>query len=312
MVGAHIELNEQFHRFPGGHPENSRRLKSSAGLIQSKLTSGELSQIPITSHSPDFSSRLHSQRYLKELERICRSGGGFLDSDTYVTSTSMQAAYAVVDATLSMVDAVMAGTVNSGFLLGRPPGHHAEHEHAMGFCLLNNVAIAAQYLIDEYKLARVAVIDIDVHHGNGTQHLFYDRSDVYFISTHQYPFYPGTGAPTETGTGQGRGFTLNIPMSAGDGDLEIVVAFEHQILPALHRYRPEFILVSAGFDAHQLDPLGGLNVTGEGFKRIARSIQSVAGEYADSRTVSLLEGGYDDAGNLDSISNYLEGLAQYG
>lgn len=308
MVGLHIELNEQSHFARGGHPENLNRLKPIRDWLNSKLDNGHYQPIKTTDHGTSPILRVHSPRYVDHLQQVCRNGAGHLDQDTYVLPTSLEAARRVVDASLSAVDTVMEGKLTAAFLLGRPPGHHAEHDRAMGFCLINNVAVAAQYLLDQHHLERVAVIDFDVHHGNGTQHIFYDRSDVYFISTHQYPFYPGTGAASETGAGTGKGFTLNIPLKAGDGDHELVTAFEQQVIPALRRYRPQFLLVSAGFDAHQLDPLGGMNVTGKGFRAIATLLSSLAQECADGRIVSLLEGGYDPEGNLDSIANYLNGL----
>lgn len=308
MVGLHIELNEQGHFAKGGHPENLNRLRPIRNWLQAKLDGGEYLPIQATDHGMQPILRAHSPRYIDHLQRVCQDGLGHLDQDTYVSSTSFDAARRVVDASLSAVDSVMKCEISKAFVLGRPPGHHAEHDRAMGFCLINNVAVAAQYLIDQHQLDRVAVVDFDVHHGNGTQHIFYDRSDVYFISTHQYPFYPGTGAVSETGAGPGKGFTLNIPLIAGDGNRELVAAFEQQVIPALRRYRPLFLLVSAGFDAHQNDPLGGMNVTGAGFGAVASLLSTLAKECADGRIVSLLEGGYDPEGNLDSISNYLNGL----
>jgi acetoin utilization deacetylase AcuC-like enzyme len=308
MVGIHVELSEQSHRFPGGHPENCSRLQPAAEWLQSGLTARKFAPLTVSEHSIEPVQKIHNSRYLKQIRKSCDSGGGYLDPDTYVTPTSFDAACRVTDAALSAVDAVLNGEIQTAFVLGRPPGHHAEHDHAMGFCLVNNIAVAAQYAIDTLGLKQVAIVDFDVHHGNGTQHLFYDRSDVYYISTHRYPFYPGTGAPTEIGTGAGKGYTLNITLAAGDGDSEILGAFEQQIIPALNCYRPELILVSAGFDAHLRDPLGGLNVTGDGFRKIGTMLMSAANVHASGRLVSLLEGGYDAAGNLDAISNYLEGL----
>lgn len=308
MVGLHIELNEQSHFAKGGHPENLNRLKPIRNWLQAKLDDGDYLPVQSTDHGMQPILRAHSPRYIDHLQRSCKVGTGHLDQDTYVTPTSFDAARRVVDVALSAVEMVMEGRCDKAFILGRPPGHHAEHDRAMGFCLINNVAVAAQYLIDQYQLDRVAVIDFDVHHGNGTQHIFYDRSDVYFISTHQYPFYPGTGSASETGAGKGKGFTLNVPLKAGDGDREFVAAFEQQVMPALRRYRPRFLLVSAGFDAHRNDPLGGMNVTGAGFGAVASLLSSLAQECADGRIVSLLEGGYDPEGNRDSISNYLNGL----
>lgn len=308
MVGLHIETNENSHFARGGHPESAGRLTPVKNWLREQSNSGKFLPIEINQFGLDPVNRVHSKRYVDQLNHACRNGAGHLDPDTYVSEQSFESAQRVVDSVLSAVDAAMTGELRSSFLLVRPPGHHAEHDRAMGFCLFNNVAVAAQHLIDRHKVSKVAIVDFDVHHGNGTQHIFYDRPDVYFISTHQYPFYPGTGSVHETGSGAGKGFNLNIPLAAGAGDLQLVAAFEQQILPALGRYQPEFILVSAGFDAHRLDPLGGLNVTGSGFKAVAELLTKVAAETANGRIVSILEGGYDPQGNLDSISNYLLGL----
>lgn len=308
MTGLHIELNEQTHYARGGHPENAARLKPIMQWLQNESQAGRFKSIPVSSHGHDPIYKVHSHRYIDFLIHACESGEGHLDPDTYITPGSFDSAVRVVDAALSAIDQVMSGELNSAFLLVRPPGHHAEHDRAMGFCLLNNVAIAAQYLIDRHGLERVGVIDFDVHHGNGTQHIFYDRQDILFASSHHYPYYPGTGSRAETGTGAGKGFTLNVPLTSGSGDKQILAAFEKEILPALKRFSPQFILVSAGFDAHQLDPIGGLQVTGDGFRQIGKMIRSLAGELCSGRAVSLLEGGYNAEGNLDAISNYLIGM----
>lgn len=308
MIGLHIELNEHTHYARGGHPENVARLKPIMQWFQEESQAGRFERFPVSSHGRDPIYRVHSRQYIDFLIHACESGAGHLDPDTYVTPTSFDSAIRAVDAALSAVDQVMSEELTSAFLLVRPPGHHAEHDRAMGFCLLNNTAIAAQYLIDRYGLERVGIIDFDVHHGNGTQHIFYDRSDIFFASTHHYPFYPGTGSKAETGTGAGKGFTLNVPLTAGSGDKQILAAFENEIIPALTKFSPQFILVSAGFDAHHLDPIGGLQVTGHGFRQIGTMIRSLASELCNGRAVSLLEGGYSAKGNLDAISNYLIGM----
>ena len=215
----------------------------------------------------------------------------------------------MADASLSGVDTIMGAGPHAVFVLGRPPGHHALSHRAMGFCIFNNVAIAAQYALDHYGLARVAIVDFDVHHGNGTQAIFYDRDDVLFCSTHRSNFYPGTGYPEERGAGKGKGFTINRPMMAGDGDREILAAHTETFVPALNQFAPELLIVSAGFDAHVLDPLGGLSVTKGAYSEIGRILKQVADRHCHGRILSVLEGGYDPRGNLDSITSYLEGLA---
>ncbi len=308
MTGLHIELNERTHYARGGHPENVARLKPIMQWLDVESQAGRFKSFPVSPHGREPIYRIHSQRYVDFLIHACESGAGHLDPDTYVTPGSFDSAVRVVDAALSAADHVMSGELNSAFLLVRPPGHHAEHDRAMGFCLLNNVAIAAQYLIDRHALERVGIIDFDVHHGNGTQHIFYDRQDIFLASTHHYPYYPGTGSRTEIGAGAGKGFTLNVPLTTGSGDKQIVAAFENEIIPAMRVFSPQFILVSAGFDAHHLDPIGGLQVTGDGFRQIGAMIRSFANDFCNGRVVSLLEGGYSAEGNLDAISNYLIGM----
>lgn len=310
QVGVHILLNEQDHFPAPGHPENVTRLHPAATWLVSGIKAGRLAPIDVTSHDLSTITHVHSEQYISELEQACKTGGRYLDPDTYVAPGSFRAAAAMVDAVLSAVDTVKTTATRRAFVFGRPPGHHAEFDHPMGFCLINNVAVAAQYTIEKYRAKRVAIVDFDVHHGNGTQHLFYDRNDVYFISTHQFPFYPGTGSAAETGIGSGQGFTLNVPLFAGSGDAEIISVFELQIVPALHRYRPDLLLVSAGFDAHRLDPLGGLKFTGSAFRQLAGFLSTVADQHCNGSMVSVLEGGYSPDGNLDSITNYIDGLVE--
>ncbi len=192
------------------------------------------------------------------------------------------------------------------FAFVRPPGHHAERARAMGFCLFNNVAIAAEYALRKEGIRRILIVDYDVHHGNGTQGAFYDRADVFYISTHRYPFYPGTGARKEEGEGKGKGFTLNIPFSGGQGDEEYLKAFDQEIIPTARDFKPDIILVSAGYDAHRLDPLGGMNVTAEGFARMTAMIRTVADQYCDGKMVMVLEGGYSLQGLTESVEKCLE------
>src|SRR5439155_1218236 len=184
---------------------------------------------------------------------------------------------------------IMEKRVDNAFCAVRPPGHHAESGHAMGFCLFNNVAIAARYFQKRYGLERIAIVDWDVHHGNGTQHAFYDDPTVFFFSTHQYPWYPGTGGADERGEGKGEGYTLNVPLSAGMGDKEYLEVFNRILRPALKTYRPDAIIISAGFDAHRDDPLAGMNLTAEGYKALTRVVKEIAAEYARGRVLSCLK-----------------------
>jgi acetoin utilization deacetylase AcuC-like enzyme len=210
-----------------------------------------------------------------------------------------------VDATLHAADAALAGPV---FAAVRPPGHHAERGVAMGFCYFNNVAVAAEHLLARHGLSRVAIYDFDVHHGNGTQHLFEERADVFYASTHQYPFYPGTGAAAERGRGAGLGTTLNVPLHAGSGDDELAAALEGQVVPALAAFAPDALLLSAGFDAWQGDPLGGLRVSAAAFERWGETLGAVARRYCGGRVLALLEGGYDVAALPGLVASFLAGL----
>lgn len=307
-LGIEILTNEQAHEPAPGHPENVTRLRPMAELLAAQMVEGKYIALPITSHDELAVTAVHSGRYIDVLKEACGSGGGYLDGDTYCTSTSYDAVLAVVNSVLSAVDESVANRIPRSFVLGRPPGHHAEFHRAMGFCLVNNIAIAAQYALSVCGLQRVAIVDFDVHHGNGTQHLFYDRADVLFISCHQFPFYPGTGAAQEVGTGRGLGYTVNVPLAARSGDSQIIEAFGSQILPALNRYRPELLLVSAGFDAHRLDPVGGLMFTGEAYRRMGLALREVAEAHCKGRIVSVLEGGYNPEGNVEAITHYLDGL----
>jgi acetoin utilization deacetylase AcuC-like enzyme len=209
---------------------------------------------------------------------------------------------------LTLLDAIASKQSSNGFALVRPPGHHALRDHAMGFCLFNTMAIGAEYLKRVYGAKKILIMDWDVHHGNGTQAAFYDDPTVLFISTHQFPFYPGSGAVNETGVGAGEGFTLNIPLPAGCTDAEYLQVFQDIVVPAAEKFQPEWILVSAGFDPHRRDPLGGMNVTEAGFGAMARLLLALANRFAGGRIAFLLEGGYDLAGLRDSVAAVLAAM----
>jgi acetoin utilization deacetylase AcuC-like enzyme len=215
---------------------------------------------------------------------------------------SLSAAYLAAGGALAAADAIVAGSVEHVFCAVRPPGHHAERDHAMGFCLFNNVAIAARYLQRRHAMARVLVVDWDVHHGNGTQHTFDDDPSVLFFSTHQYPYYPGTGRGTEAGVGRGAGATINVPMKAGQGDDAYREVFQKVLMPAADAFQPDFVIVSAGFDAHKDDPLAGMGLTEEGYADLTRMVVSIARRHSQGRVLSCLEGGY----NLHALSASVE------
>jgi acetoin utilization deacetylase AcuC-like enzyme len=229
-----------------------------------------------------------------------------LDADTFHAPESIAAAKRAAGAAVELVDGLLNGDARWGLALMRPPGHHARPGNAMGFCLLNNVAVAAAHARSK-GLERVAIIDFDVHHGNGTQEIFYDDPSVLYVSLHQFPYYPGTGAAAEIGVGAGRGYTVNVPLSAGAGDAVYVAAFERLLTPIVEQYRPDLLLVSAGFDAHERDPLGGMALTDAGYFAIARSL--LTGLHAETPLGLVLEGGYDLSGLESAVASTVDALA---
>jgi acetoin utilization deacetylase AcuC-like enzyme len=211
---------------------------------------------------------------------------------------------------LAALDEVLGKRVNNAFCAVRPPGHHAETERAMGFCIFNNVAIGARYAQMNHKLKKILIVDWDAHHGNGTQHIFYEDPTVFYFSVHQFPHYPGTGSDEEEGEGEGKGFTLNMPMCAGSGDLEYIEVFENILYPEAIKFSPDLILISAGFDGHKDDPLSNLNLSAGGFKRFTQVVLKVAEECCEGRVVSVLEGGYNLKAFSESISSHLSALIE--
>ena len=281
------------------HPESPQRLRALIELLASERVAGlDLRDLPERLATADDVQRVHTSAYFEQIQstagRVVR-----LDPDTTACEQSYDAALRAAGATLGCIDAVLAGTVRNAFALVRPPGHHAEPFRAMGFCLFNSVAVAADYARAVHGLERVAVIDFDVHHGNGTQSAFYDDPRTLYVSTHQFPYYPGSGAAYEVGRGDGRGATLNVPLSPGHGD-DTFDALYGAVLPrVLEQFRPDIILVSAGFDLMRNDPLAGMDVTADGVGRIAAALTATAERLCDGRLVMLLEGGYDLANLQD-------------
>ncbi|MQY67189.1 MAG: histone deacetylase, partial [Dehalococcoidia bacterium] len=245
----------------GQHVEVAARLEAITSCLEESGLKSELTPIEPRPASIDEIALVHQRNYIKEIEEKAAGGGGWLDADTVMSADSYQAALYAAGGVIRAVEAVMGGEVANAFALVRPPGHHATSGQAMGFCLFNNIAIAAEYALKKYKLERILIIDFDVHHGNGTQRTFYDNPRVMYVSTHEYPFYPGTGDINETGSGEGRGTNLNVPLPAGCGDGEYLEVFEQVIAPAARRFNPRLILVSTGYDGHWADPLAMMQVS---------------------------------------------------
>ncbi|HDH96460.1 MAG TPA: histone deacetylase [Proteobacteria bacterium] len=294
------------------HPESPERLRAIYSMIdQEKLlqTLG-LVEIDARKAAREEIEWIHDPRYIDLVASTAKRTYVSLDPDTSTSPESYEAALMAAGGLLEAVKAVHDGTVDRAFALVRPPGHHAERDRGMGFCLFNNVAIAAEYALKRLGAKRVAIADWDLHHGNATQHSFYERSDVLYLSTHQFPYYPGSGAAHEVGTGEGEGFTVNVPLSTGHGDGDYMRIFEELFKPIILEYRPDMILLSAGFDIYERDPLGGMSVTPQGFGQLTRILLEIAEETCNGRLVATLEGGYDLTGLALGVKSVLEMMAE--
>jgi len=296
------------HSNGAGHPERPERVGALRTHFEKRGLLGGLLQVRQDEAPVESLTRVHDSGYVASIREACRRAPARLDPDTGVSEGSWRAALLSAGGALAACDAVMDGRARAAFACTRPPGHHAEPDRAMGFCLFNNVAVAARHLQDRHGVGRLAIVDWDVHHGNGTQHTFEADDSVLYVSTHQHPFYPGTGGADEIGTGRGRGFTLNIPLPSGSGDTEYLAAFRDTIRPALDRFRPEAILISAGFDAHRADPLAGMQVSEEGYAAMTGVLLEVARAHARGRVISVLEGGYDLHALTKSVIAHLRAL----
>lgn len=299
------------HEMGRYHPENPRRLEVIYGMIDKAGSSLKLKEIPVRAATEEELAMNHSGRYVQAIAATAGRPHTFLDPDTSTCGDSWDAATKAAGGLMNLVDAVVKGDVRNGFGLVRPPGHHAEWNRAMGFCLFNNVAIAARHALNRHGMKRVAIVDWDLHHGNGTQNAFYEDPRVLFISTHQSPHYPGTGAIRETGHGEGQGYTVNVPLNAGAGDPEYVAIFHLLVTPLLEAFKPELILVSAGFDAHELDPLGGMSLTDQGYEQMVKILMDCAANLCSGRLALTLEGGYDLQALELSVGLVLGALSSY-
>jgi len=299
------------HDMGYGHPEAPQRLRAIIARLEETGLMPSLVRIAPKPATDDWITQVHTHTYVKGLRaRAPKQGHVSLDPDTSMSPGSLNAAYLAAGGVLTAVDAIMDKRVDNAFCAVRPPGHHAEADHAMGFCLINNVAVAARYFQKRYGLEKIAVVDWDVHHGNGTQHTFDEDPTVFFFSTHQYPWYPGTGGADEHGSGKGEGYTLNVPMSAGKGDADYLEVFNRILRPALKAYRPDAVIISAGFDAHRDDPLAGMNLTDQGYRALTKVVKEIAGEHAQGRVLSCLEGGYNLAALAASVEGHLRVLQE--
>jgi len=276
----------------GYHVETARRLEAIISHLEQTGLKQKLTPIKPRPATIEELSRVHQEQYISHVEEVARGGGGWLDGDTVMSPDSYAAALYAAGGVIEATGTVMNGEVNSAFALVRPPGHHATSRRAMGFCLFNNVAIAAKSAVAKFGLEKVLIIDFDVHHGNGTQEAFYVNPQVLYISTHQHPFYPGTGGIEEAGMGMAKGTTVNIPLPAGCGDAEYEQVFAQIVVPAAKRFGPGLILVSAGYDSHWADELALMQVSVAGFAQMVRIIRGLADELCGGRLVFVLEGGY--------------------
>ena len=295
------------HDTGNGHPENKYRIKSILERLEKKdFSSLEWSEP--NSFDEGYLKKTHNSFYIDQVKKAFpKKGQFFLDGDTIISPGSKEASYDAVPSIISAVDSVKNKKLKNAFCAVRPPGHHAEYDKAMGFCIFNNVAVGANYLIDKYKTKRVAIIDFDVHHGNGTQNIFYSNKKVLYISTHQYPHFPGTGASHEKGSHNN---IFNIPLAAGTNSDEYFDAYEH-VLKKLNEFKPEFIFFSAGFDAHKDDPLSNINLKSRDYFEITKRTLIASKDYCKGNIVSILEGGYDLNALAESTEEHIKGLIEF-
>ncbi len=309
MTGFLSSLHFREHLTGQGHPETPSRLDFIDRQIHRNPLFSPLIHLSPQPISDEWLFKVHPADYIRQLESSAPKEGLFyLDPDTPVSPLSFQTARLAAGGICRAADEIMQNKIRNVFCAVRPPGHHAGISQAMGFCLINHAAITARYLQEKHHLERIAIIDWDVHHGNGTQEIFYEDPSVFYFSVHQFPFYPGTGSSRETGRGKGEGFTLNAPLDRGKGDREYFDLFENVLYPRLEIFKPQWIIISAGFDAHRDDPLGQMEISTEGFGRLTSIVKKTAEQFCSGRIVSILEGGYNLEALAESVEKHISEL----
>jgi acetoin utilization deacetylase AcuC-like enzyme len=310
QTGLLIDRNFCDHHPGTGHPEAPGRIEAILSELEGTSLIKSCPSIKERALTNDEALLAHTDEYLKTvLKEIDGKSSGILTTgDTHFGPASLTVARHAAGGLLNAVDGVVGGAFDNAFCAVRPPGHHATKNRGMGFCIFNNAAIAARYAKEQYGLERIVIIDWDVHHGNGTQDIFYEDSSVFYFSTHQHPWYPGTGSKDETGIGRGAGTTLNIPLPAGCGMEDIGAAFRGSFTEKMKEFKPEFVIISAGFDSRLGDPLGNFTLTDKNFATLTEILIEIAGEFAAGRLVSVLEGGYHEAGLALAVKHHIEAL----
>ena len=304
IISSKSSLN---HDTGDEHPENKYRIQSILERLK-KIKSSNLEWSTPNKFDESYLKKTHNNLYIEEVKKAFpKKGKFFLDGDTVISPGSKNASYDAVSSIISAIDLVKKKKLKNAFCAVRPPGHHAEYDKAMGFCIFNNVAVGANYLIERYKLSKIAIIDFDVHHGNGTQNIFYSNKKVLYISTHQYPHFPGTGASHEKGSYNN---IFNIPLPAGTNSNEYFDAYEH-VLKKLNQFKPEFIFFSAGFDAHKDDPLSNINLKSKDYFEITKRTLIASKDYCKGNVVSILEGGYDLNALAESTEEHINALIKF-
>jgi acetoin utilization deacetylase AcuC-like enzyme len=310
MVSTAIVKDERYLRHNTGeyHPENHHRLEAIYEMLEEEGMKGKFREVVPRPATREELEMIHTSRYVDQIAATYGRDYTMLDPDTSTSSESWEVARLAVGGLLNFVDGVMKGEFKNGFALIRPPGHHAETNRGMGFCIFNNVAVAAKYALKKFNLERVLIVDWDLHHGNGTQNAFYEDPHVLYFSTHQFPYYPGSGSIGEVGKGKGTGFTVNVPLPGGQGDAEFIQIFKELLSPVAKEFSPQLILVSAGFDIYFQDPLGAMGVTPAGFYLLTEIVMEIAEVCCQGRIILTLEGGYHLVGLRDSVKATLTKL----